>query len=185
MKTANPDTLEAYIFPGASGQYTLFEDAGDGSGWKAGNCAFTHFRLDWADGHATLTAAAEGDTTLLPASRSWRLHFRGFAPGVRAKGYPDAVYDPDNRTLTVEPEPLPPGELLTVELENCFPDSGTDRAERVFAFLMQAQLPVETKTAVWKLVQTDAGFPARALCELQSLHLPAPLEDVLFELLGE
>ncbi len=185
METGNPAALDVYIFPGASGQYTLFEDAGDGDGWKTGKCTFTRFRLDWSDGSATLTAETEGDTDLLPASRTRRLHFRGFAPGVRAKGLPGAVYDMDTRTLTVETEPLPPGEPLVVTLENCFPDSGSDRADRVFAFLMQAQLPVETKTAVWKIAQAHAASPARALREIQALRLPEPSEDVLFELFGE
>jgi alpha-D-xyloside xylohydrolase len=47
------DSLELAVYPGADGHFTLYEDAGDGYGYEAGE--FTTIDLSWDDAAGSLT----------------------------------------------------------------------------------------------------------------------------------
>lgn len=180
-QTGNPETLDVYIFPGASGRYELYEDAGEGDGYRRGESVTTAFRFDWGE-TASLTVRAEGDLSLLPAERRFRLHFRGFAEGIRARNAPLQIYDPDTGTLTVETGPICRGDDLTLLIDGCCPNDQPDRKRIVFEFLMRAQLPVDMKTDIYGICKRKKE-PAEIALALQVLHLPDAVADVLYELL--
>lgn len=61
--------LELRIYPGADASFDLYEDAGDGYGYEAGEFAFVPIR--WDDDAQTLTVQPrEGDFAAVPAQRS-------------------------------------------------------------------------------------------------------------------
>lgn len=45
--------IEYRVFPGADGEFTLYEDAGDGYGYEAGEYTLTHVR--WSETEQKLT----------------------------------------------------------------------------------------------------------------------------------
>jgi alpha-glucosidase (family GH31 glycosyl hydrolase) len=114
----NPDTLDIYIFPGASNRFELYEDDGETTGYQRGEYALTPFTLEQV-GH-TLTFRihpAEGQRSLVPAQRLYRLHLRGADADTACDHL--AAYDPATRTLTLEPISLAPDQGLDFQFKYC------------------------------------------------------------------
>lgn len=178
----NPSCLDVYVFPGADGSFDLYEDSGDGYAYRSGESAITSFSYSHG-AQSALTVTVSGDLSVLPESRTYRLHFRGFRSGIRAigDGIASQCYREDDRTLSVELLPVRRGETVRVELENSLPDDNSGYQKRVFDFLMQAQLPVELKTKIYKLYKKPLDRLEIAL-GLHALRLPASISDVLYEL---
>jgi alpha-glucosidase (family GH31 glycosyl hydrolase) len=105
----NPDEVDVYIFPGADNKFELYEDDGETIDYLHGKYAITRFTLE--NGHFTIHPV-EGDQSLVPASRTYRIHLRGVDEKVRAMlptRYADA-----NRTLSLEPVVLAPDQNFSV-----------------------------------------------------------------------
>ena len=67
------DNLEVRIYPGADGDFVLYEDAGDGYGYEQGE--FAQIRFHWNDEARTLTIdAREGNYPGMLLSRQFRIH---------------------------------------------------------------------------------------------------------------
>ena len=67
------DNLELRIYPGADGDFVLYEDAGDGYGYEQGE--FAQIRFHWTDSSHTLTIAdREGNYPGMLQSRQFRIH---------------------------------------------------------------------------------------------------------------
>jgi alpha-glucosidase (family GH31 glycosyl hydrolase) len=74
----NPDTLEVHLFPGASNAFELYEDDGQSEAYRQNHSCRTILSQQW--GGDTLTfkiAPAEGELTLIPARRTWRIALHG------------------------------------------------------------------------------------------------------------
>lgn len=69
-KMANPAELDLYIFPGADGSFTLFEDNGEEAR------AFTKFEWYWETRSFTIHPV-EGDSSVVPEKRIYKLHLAG------------------------------------------------------------------------------------------------------------
>ncbi len=178
---ANPEQMELYIFPGDHGAYTLYEDSGDGYDYRTGKCAFTDFTFAWGE-TAVLTVKTRGDRSVLPEQRAYKLCFRGFEEGAVARG--DAIlsqhYDEKTRTLYVELKPQSSEGELTVTIENAAVRGNDDYKEQVFDFLMQAQMSVDGKNAVYDLYKKYSKEDI-ALA-LSQLEIPKSVADALYEL---
>ncbi|MPM22863.1 hypothetical protein SDC9_69322 [bioreactor metagenome] len=75
---SNPAEFDLIVFPGAEGRFELYED--DNTSQKYHNGAFctTMFEQKWDGTNMQLTVhASQGDLSLLPETRSYRLHLRG------------------------------------------------------------------------------------------------------------
>ena len=77
----NGENMEVLVFPGADGSFCLYEDGGDGYEFRNGVCAKTQMVLDWENGSFTISPA-QGDTSLIPTVRNWRICLRGFHKAV-------------------------------------------------------------------------------------------------------
>ena len=67
------DNLEVRIYPGADGNFVLYEDAGDGYGYEQGE--FAQIRFHWNDVTRTLTIdAREGNYPGMLLNRQFRIH---------------------------------------------------------------------------------------------------------------
>ncbi len=69
----NPTELDLYIFPGADNTFELYEDDGETTDYQRGKYAITRFSLK--DGVFTVHPA-QGERSILPAKRTYRLHLR-------------------------------------------------------------------------------------------------------------
>ena len=92
----NPAKLTLRVFAGKSNAYSLYED--DGTSLE-GSAVRTNISLDWEAGE--LTFRTEGDLSLIPSRRSWRVECIGFAEtSVSCGGMPlETVWDSGRNML--------------------------------------------------------------------------------------
>ena len=179
----NPREMDLYVFPGDNGSFDLYEDSGDGYDYQNGKCAFTKFDFVWGE-TATFSVAARGDLSLIPAERSYTLHFRGFAKGILAEG--DKVlsqtYDEATHTLAVTLAPVSAKEIATVTLKNVKAEENEDFWKDVFDFLMAAQLPVDDKNAINDVYKKFGDSKADIALGLNNIKMSDSTRDALYEL---
>jgi hypothetical protein len=106
--------LTVDVATGGTGQFDLYEDAGDGTAYQQGQSATTH--LTSADGALDI-AAQQGSYPGQVTSRAWtaRVHNAGTPSQVTVNGTtlsqtgtgPGWSYDPATRTLTIRTSTLP------------------------------------------------------------------------------
>ncbi|MGN1018791.1 MAG: TIM-barrel domain-containing protein [Aristaeellaceae bacterium] len=93
----NPD-LTLTVYPGADGDFILYDDAGDGYGYEQGECA--RIALHWDDASRTLAfSPREGSYPGMPQTRRFLLRLPG-----REEAVP-AVYDGRGMTVALTPDP--------------------------------------------------------------------------------
>ncbi len=111
----NPKTLKLWVYRG-KGEYTLYEDDGISTNYKAGKFLNTRFTVD--DKGETLIFTvhpAEGDTSLIPEDRKLVLCLRDLADGkvkINGKSVPfseeiEIAYRPDEKVEVVVEEYAP------------------------------------------------------------------------------
>jgi len=178
----NPKQMDIYVFPGASGAYELYEDAGDGYDYQLGKCAFTDFKLDWGE-RAVLSISTRGERSFLPQKRSFTLHFRGYEKNAVARGEKivSQSYDEETNTLSVELAELTPDERVEITLEGARPHGNGNFKERVFDFLMAAQMPVVDKTAIFAVYKTATSKEDIAI-SLNSIAMSDSIRNALYEI---
>ena len=178
---ANPEQMDVYLFPGKQGSYRLYEDEGDGYGYREGRFAYTDFTLR-GEGDYTLQIRTAGDTRVLPAERSYRLCLRGVRNG-KAVGEHilSQQYDAETLTLYVQLAPMALEQQLQVRFEGVQVADGEDYGQRVFDFLMGATLPTQMKRDIHKVYKEALRKEDIALM-LRTLELPEAVLNVLYEL---
>ena len=106
----NPGELDLYIFPGADNRFELYEDDGETTDYERSKYAITMFTLE----QNTFTIhPVGGDTSLIPAQRTYRIHLRGVDENVSASL--PGKYDPPTHTLSLDALNLKPNDLLQVQ----------------------------------------------------------------------
>lgn len=170
----NPSAMTLRVYAGANGEFTLYEDDNETTGYQDGICARTNIAFRW-EGEQTLTIkAAEGNAELLPTERTWSVEI----PTVKettvmlvkdGKEIPvETSYDTENAMLKFTLEACPVTETITV----VFPaglELETGLAERrLFSFLDYAQIEYDLKLEIYRRVQ-NAPSVMRVLSELPSL----------------
>lgn len=121
----NPEELHLHVFAGQDGQFSLYEDEGDGVAYRTGAYAWSRFEQRWDDSSLRFTIfPPSGDTTLIPQEREHHLHFYGVAePGqvtVMIDGATQAVnwrYDAEREVIHAEPLRLAPGAQARITIQ--------------------------------------------------------------------
>jgi hypothetical protein len=119
-----PERLLVHVFPGADGQFELYEDEGNTNAYLDAAYAITPMTQKWSETGTTLTIGpAQGALALVPQSRTVDLLFRGFlkpeAVQARLNGVVldvTAQYQADTSTLVLSGISLAPGDRLEVTL---------------------------------------------------------------------
>jgi hypothetical protein len=174
--TDNPAHLEALVFPGGDGEYTLFEDDGMTNGSPV-------FRTTLRRQGNTFTIRGEGDASVVPESRTWEVTFRGFRPvEVRGACVEGVSYDAETRSTTVRLKAAAPTEQLTLEVLSACREDNSDRLERCKELLMPVRMSAVTKEEAYHAIRRNADAAA-ALQELMTLELTPHLLGALAEVL--
>lgn len=154
--------LEIVVFPGKDNSFILYEDAGDGNAFESGEYTKTEMNLTWTDSPSFTIKPAEGDLSLLPTERTYRLIFRGFHEQVSAKVSVDgketiakASYDARTRSLIVEVQAAVTSEIRA-ELtgEELITDNG-DIEARCIALLQQIQIDYSLKRKAMEIITSE------------------------------
>lgn len=81
----NSEDMTVLVFPGADNSFAMYEDGGDGNEYAHGAYATTQLQLAWSDTPVFTVKPAQGDLSLIPEKRTWRIGLRGFHKGIAAK----------------------------------------------------------------------------------------------------
>jgi len=119
-----PEAFIVKIFPGASTEYTLYEDDGETQGYLAEEFALTKMRLAWESENCTFfIEPVEGDRALLPPVRSYKLIFNSINSTEKIickinknEVVLDSIYDQEAHQLIIHDIKLGVNDQLIVEL---------------------------------------------------------------------
>jgi len=151
-----PERLRIVAFPGADGEFDLYEDDGVSEAYREGGGATTTFAQRWEGSRLEFTiGAAAGDAAGVPGSRDVELHVRGLRGDVDVDvGWTAAEYEyrEDTHTVVVPLPDRPTGESVTVTVST---DDGSllardeepdRRLGRVRELLRHLEVPVRVKS---------------------------------------
>ncbi len=153
----NPEALEILLFPGADNAFALYEDDGSPQAHERGACALTPMTLSWQPDEMVFTLGpVQQVSSLTPAARAIKLHFRGVTWPERllleVNGEPRETaftFDEATRTITIPPLTVGPADRLVVRLldEALFPDADY-RTELLRRMVRQFRLGTSVKSAI-------------------------------------
>ena len=92
----NPAELDIHIFMGTDNTFDLYEDDGETTDYEHGKFAITRFSLD---GNKFIIHRAAGDLSVIPSTRTYRIHIHGA----------------DNKPFSLSPFALTPDQNRTIE----------------------------------------------------------------------
>ncbi|MBN1965542.1 MAG: DUF5110 domain-containing protein, partial [Anaerolineae bacterium] len=188
--TGNPAELDVLVFAGADGSFTLYEDDGLTTAYQDDQTCRTTITQAMHGGSLTLTIGApDGDTSLIPAQRAYRLTIFGVSPAATARarvnGEPVAVattFDTERETLHVAAITLGRAGALEIVLTAAgallvHRDRTAETLRRMLRFfklhtgvrsVMGAEIEtlIADPTRLASYVVTLAPSQARALCEV-------------------
>ena len=149
--TENPKDMEVKVFPIAEGEFTLWEDEGDSADDLDENWAATKMEVSPKE---FVIHAAEGNCSVLPEKRSWKLVFTGIQDTeVKINVAAKAVYDKSQTSLIV----FVPETSIKEEIRVTFVDGAkevqNDLVERGFQILFRAQTGYDMKLAAYNLLK--------------------------------
>jgi len=144
--------LEIRIFPGANNTFTLYEDAGDGSEYQSGGFVTTEMSLTWGNVPVFTLKPAQGQTSLLPEKRKYRLVMQGWHKDIRVALLVDGTpisapcrFDPALNALVLEVTAAVASEIrLQISGQTLVTDNGDD-ISRCTQVLQHAHISMEAK----------------------------------------
>ncbi|CAG1007289.1 alpha-glucosidase [Anaerolineae bacterium] len=120
----NPDALEVHIFGGADHQFILYEDDGESQHFNHHQYCLTHFSQRWFGDRLEFALNTPPDKGLIPAERTFDLHFYGLgsAPQIKAEldGLPVSLsptYDAQKETLSLKSLTIKSGSALRLVIQ--------------------------------------------------------------------
>ncbi|MBQ8869440.1 MAG: DUF5110 domain-containing protein [Oscillospiraceae bacterium] len=150
--------MELFVFAGADNTFTLYEDAGEGFDYQNGAFATTKYTLKWSDCPVFEIKAAEGNPSLIPEKRNYKINFRGVSKDTAVKVIcggreidAKTKYGVNTNTVTVCVRDIPVAEGVRFELSSeCgfIPDEQAIY-NRIFDILMRSQMDYNPKNDIW------------------------------------
>ena len=165
------ENMEVCVFPGADNEFSLYEDAGDYSDFENGEFVTTGMSLEYGNTAVFTIGAAEGKTDLIPAVRSWKLNFRGFAEDCGIKVYINGVensadyrYDKAKNTIETAVTANVSDEIrIEVTGDRLIADNG-DIKEKCFKILQSAEISYDRKAKIFNLI-CEPELPLRTIVD--------------------
>ena len=165
------ENMEVCVFPGADNEFSLYEDAGEYSDFENGEFVTTGMSLEYGNTAVFTIGAAEGKTNLIPAVRSWKLNFRGFAEDCGIKVYINGVensadyrYDKAKNTIETAVTANVSDEIrIEVTGDRLIADNG-DIKEKCFKILQSAEISYDRKAKIFNLI-CEPELPLRTIVD--------------------
>ena len=163
----NKEELEINVFAGANNSFTLYEDAGDGYGYRDGDYVTTEFSLVWSKSATFTIRPAKGNRSLIPEKRSWKILLRGFAKDIELNTFVDnkiriveCEYDVTSNTTIISLDSILVTEEIVIKLstKNALISNNETPKKRIFDLLLHAQMDYSVKSRLWKAVENNDEY---------------------------
>jgi hypothetical protein len=197
----NPDRLLVRIFCGADGCFTMYEDDNCTLAYEHGVCAKTTYQWNWSGKEQSFVIyPVEGDITLIPAKRSYRLQFYGCSAPVfhriKIQSEKNAIvenisaefsYDALKKCLIVEVPSVETDSEIRIVFEKESDEQRLSLAdnpirEYIFAFLEEAEIEYTVKSNIYELICRNENRLS-VIAELSAMNLDELLLGTLIEIL--
>ena len=187
---ANPQNIDLLIFPGADGQFDLYEDNGVTQAYlQTGGCT-TRFSSTWqASSMRVSVHPAFGETSVIPSSRNYRILLRGIRPAehlqltVDGKSIPvDSLYNTYTHTLEIGPLHLHHDQQLDLQIsttQSTLLAPPAPLADKIRRFLLRCKMSTDSKHLILKDLETlpkDPGALDAAKYKLSAIQKLALME---------
>lgn len=184
-----PCHLELWVFTGADGTFTLYEDNGaDGDLNQSWTTALSLHPQDGAI--SFVIAPVQGTGTPMPKERTYTLRFYGIqdAAQIQALSAGNAVAaeksaDATTGALVITLAPVATDAGCTITLTDVV-NQQANLAERAFDLLAPAQIEYDHKWHIHSTIQQHANDAATLLTHLQAMHLEPALMAALTEVIA-
>ena len=160
----NKENMLLNVFTGGNNTFTLYEDNGDGSGYKHGECVTTDFTLEWMGDKARFVMhPSKGDLSCIPQKRNWKISFNGIKNiidiTVKANDAElnfEKEYDAQRNRLFLSINEVSVDEEVVIQLsaDTQLISSNENANERIFDILIHAQMSYALKSRLWTAVKS-------------------------------
>ena len=184
-RLTNCENMEVVVFPGAAGSFTLYEDAGEYSDYEKGAFAETKMQLQWGKKAVFTISPAQGDLSLIPQKRNWKMSLRGFhkdaeisvnAPGATVKR------NHTNNTTEIYVSAEVSTEICVTVSGDVMIHDNSDVQERAKNMIQFAQ--ISDKDKLMGIVRWKEGTPRGKLIQMMHNRREwSAIRDALCELL--
>jgi len=183
---ANPDTLIVHVFAGADKRFALYEDDGETTDYQRERFALTVFEQHWGENSLSFSIAlATGDTTLLPARRTYQLVLHGIVEPEQTiltingqTAAPTIEYDAQAETLMITVDALTPTDTLQLLASTSQPSLRATRDRRaeivremLRAFTLDTTTKADIDSDLPRLLNGEIALLRYALSDAQSSAL--------------
>ena len=179
-----PESLTIYVFAGADGDFTLYEDDNVSCDYRAGICCTTPMSYREGEEAVFTIGPAQGERNLIPQKRNYRIRLVGFrdTEKITVNHSYGKSYDSKCNTLVLDIPGADTGEVLKVRLDTRYRTRDNQVLSRCFDFLDQAEISFLLKDRLYRKIQGSACVP-ELLSELAAEDMPRELLLTLTEIL--
>jgi hypothetical protein len=155
------ENMQLLVFPGADNSFTLYEDEGEGYGFRDGAYAETQVTLSWGDEAVLTIHPAMGDLTQIPENRKWEIGLRGWHRDIQVTAFVNGkAYDCEIRrdirsnTLFVTVE-APVVSEITLRIHGAKMHDNADVEQRCVKVLIRSQMGNIEKEEMMKEIRSE------------------------------
>ncbi|ACT00337.1 glycoside hydrolase family 31 [Paenibacillus sp. JDR-2] len=181
----NPSQLELRVFAGASGEFTMWEDNNEEEYGKESWLA-TRYQLSWNERPVFTIHPAEGDQTVSPASRDYRIIFVNVPEQmvtVTVNGEPvEAPCSWSDHELVVQLKDVTNTDKVQITLKHPHIEE-QDKLKRLYDYLNTTQIEFNLKLELFHMLSTETSFSKRVR-NLEGRQLDGPIFGKIVEIFG-
>lgn len=181
----NPKQLHIYVYTGANGSFTLYEDDNVTNGYQEEKCATTNYKWQEKEG-SLFICSAEGEISLIPEKRDYIITFCGIADAqvtvkvVSNDRMVEFILEKE-RDITVSLKNIPVNEDIVLSLQGRV-RRDNEVANRCFQILDHAEIEYALKENIFDLIERQTDVIS-LLGGLLALDLNCDLYSALAEII--
>jgi alpha-glucosidase (family GH31 glycosyl hydrolase) len=185
--TSNPKIIEIYVAAGADGTFSMYEDDGISMNYEKGHYAITRMVLDYKKESEFIIKQSEGDTSVIPADRKYKLRMKGFQnPGsirmICNASEKELEYQYDNFKNEIIIQEIPAiREDISIKFDKGMRLAKNNVKEMCFKRLDRAEVDFFLKEMIYDWIQSDSI--ESVLSSMQTLPIQADLYGAISEVL--
>lgn len=181
----NPQRIHLYIYAGADGSFTMYEDDNSSNAYQDGKCVKTQYTWQEEEGRLCI-GRAEGELALIPEKRDHIITFCGLKDAVvsleTADGSREIAVEKDCKGMPeIVLENLSVGEDVILHVKER-KTADNEVVERCFAILDRAEIEMIVKETAFRVVEAQKDA-AQLMGNLLALELDADLYGALAEVI--
>lgn len=181
----NPKQLHLYVYAGADGAFTLYEDDNITTDYQEGKCVKTSYKWQEEEGCLHIFSA-KGETSLIPENREYSITFCGIEDAqvtcsVLTDGKMIETATEKNDDITILLKNVPSNEDIVLALQaRVYRDN--DIVNRCYQILDRAAIEYDQKEYVFNLIKAQKDKTC-LLGELLVMELEGDLRNALAEII--